>query len=306
MRLLPGILLLLVATFASAEVTVRDDYGNLVRLSRPATRVVSLSPHLTELLYAAGAGSHLVGALEHSDYPEAARALPRVGSEAGIDLEAIIALRPDLVVAWPQSGSRGALERLATLGLPLYRSEPRALEDIASTLERLGTLTGTHATAARAAREFRNRVEALRRRYAGRPVVRVFYQVWDRPLMTVTGAHVISRALELCGGENVFSALPGIAPEIDREAVLAANPELIVASGIDARRPAWLDDWRAFPSMTAVKRGNLQALPPALIQRHTPRLLEGTERLCGLVEGARARRPQNGSSRAQERSTISR
>ncbi|HEY5637115.1 MAG TPA: cobalamin-binding protein [Burkholderiales bacterium] len=306
MRLLSVVLLLLFAAPTIAEVRVRDDYGHDVRLARPAVRVVSLSPHLTELLFAIGAGAQLVGALEHSDYPAAARALPRVGSEAGIDLEAVIALRPDLIVAWPQSGSRGALERLATLGVPMYRSEPRELEDIARTLERLGVLTGQGAGARTAATAFRARTLALRKRFADRPAVRVFYQIWDRPLMTVTGAHVISKVLALCGGENVFAALPGIAPEIDREAVLAANPEVIVASGIDAVRPAWLDDWRAFASMTAVARENLQFLPAALIQRHTPRLLEGAERLCELLEGARARRPQNGSSRAPARDTSKR
>ncbi|MDA0225147.1 MAG: cobalamin-binding protein, partial [Proteobacteria bacterium] len=297
---------MLCATSAFAGVSVRDDYGHEVRLARPAARVVSLSPHLTELLFAAGAGSRTVGALEHSDYPAAARALPRVGSEAGIDLEAVIALRPDLVVAWPQSGSRGTLERLATLGLPLYRSEPRELDDIASTLERLGTLTGSEDGARRAALAFRARTAALRERYAGRAPVRVFYQVWNRPLITVTGAHVISKALALCGGENVFAALPGIAPEIDREAVLAADPEVIVASGIDAIRPAWLDDWREFASLTAVARGNLHALPAALIQRHTPRLLEGAERLCLLLETARARRVQTGVRDAEPRAMRNR
>ncbi|HJS39655.1 MAG TPA: helical backbone metal receptor, partial [Burkholderiales bacterium] len=125
---------------AHAQVRVVDDYGHEVALAAPARRVVSLAPHLTELMYAAGAGERMVGALAYSDYPPEAKALPRVGSEAGIDLEAVVALRPDLVVAWPQSGSTRAIERIAALGIPVFRSEPRELEDIARTIETLGRL----------------------------------------------------------------------------------------------------------------------------------------------------------------------
>lgn len=276
---------------AAAPVSVRDDYGNTVKLDRPALRVVSLAPHLTEALYAAGAGGRLVGALEYSDFPPEARRLPRVGSESGIDLEAVLALKPDLIVAWPNAGSVRAVDRLAGLGIPTYRSEPREFEDIARTLERLGTLTGTGRLAAEAANHFRTERAKLEARYSKRPPVRVFYEVWDRPLQTVNGAHVISKVIRLCGGENVFQQLPLIAPEIAAEAVLRANPELIVASGLDAGRPPSLERWRAFPGMTAAARGNLYAIPPDLIQRHTPRLLQGAARLCEVLEEVRRKRP---------------
>ena len=274
---------------ANAQVLVKDDYGNEVRLAAPAARIVSLAPHLTELLYAAGAGSRLVGALEYSDYPAEARTLPRVGSDAGIDLEAVIALQPDLVVAWPNAGSLRAVNRLADLRLPVFRSEPRELDDIARTLERLGALAGTQDEAQRAAAEFRARVRRLEARYSKRAPVRVFYQVWDRPLVTVNGAHVITKVMRLCGGVNVFERLPLIAPEIDREAVLRADPQVIVASGPDGERPAWLDAWKAFPGLTAAARGNLYAIAPELIQRHTPRLLDGAERLCRILDEVRTR-----------------
>lgn len=280
--------LLLSCGAAGAQVAVRDDYGNAVRLPRPAERIVSLSPHLTELLFAAGAGGRMVGALEHSDFPAAAKALPRIGSEAGIDVEALIALRPDLVVAWPNAGSARTVERIESLGIPVFRSEPRALDDIARTLERLGALAGTSAVAQREARAFRARASRIEKKYAGRPRVRVFYQVWDRPLLTVNGEHVISKAMRLCGGENVFAGLPLLAPEIDREAVLRANPDVIVASGPQDQRPAWLDDWRAFPGLAAAARGHLFAIPPDLIQRHTPRILDGAEALCALLEQVRS------------------
>ena len=284
-----ALLLLLLSFQATAEVLVKDDYGNQVRLAAPAARIVSLSPHLTELIYAAGAGGRLVGALEFSDYPAEARAVPRVGSDAGIDLEAVIALQPDLVVAWPNAGSLRAVNRLADLGLPVFRSEPRELDDIPRTLQRLGILAGTGREAGRAAAAFRARVHELERRYSKRPTVRVFYQVWDRPLLTVNGEHVISKVMRICGGENVFARLPLIAPEIDREAVLHADPQVIVASGSDGQRPAWLDAWRAFPGLTAAARGNLYAIAPELIQRHTPRLLDGAERLCSILDEVRTR-----------------
>ena len=275
---------------ARAEVVVTDDYGKRVALAAPARRVVSLAPHLTELMYAAGAGASMVGALQYSDYPPAAQRLPRVGSEAQIDLEALVALKPDLVVAWPNSGSGAAVERIAALGIPVFRSEPRELEDIARTLQTLGKLAGTDAAAATAARAFRARATRIERTYAGKPGVRVFYQVWNRPLITVNGQHVISKAMRLCGGENVMAGLPALAPEIDRELVLRADPEAILASGAGGERPAWLHDWRDFPALAAVRGDNLYAIRPELLQQHTPRLLDGAEAVCRILEEVRGKR----------------
>jgi iron complex transport system substrate-binding protein len=274
---------------ANAQIAVRDDYGNEVRLEKPAGRIVSLAPHLTELLYAAGAGSRLVGAVEFSDFPPEARALPRVGSDARIDLEAVLALRPALVVAWPNAGSLRAVERLAELGLPVFRSEPRQLDDVARTLQRLGRLAGSATQAEHAAAAFRARAAALEKRYSGQRKVRVFYQIWDRPLLTVNRDHIISKVIGLCGGENVFAGLPLLVPEVDREAVLRANPEAIVASGSNDAQPQWLGMWRQLPGLAATARDQLYAIPADLIQRQTPRILDGAERLCGMLEAARAR-----------------
>jgi iron complex transport system substrate-binding protein len=277
------------AQLAHAQVSVRDDYGNAVTLARPAARVVSLAPHLTEAAFAAGGGDRLVGAVEFSDFPPEAARLPRVGNEAGIRVEAVIALRPDLVIAWPNAGSRPQIDRIAAFGIPVYRSEPRSLEDVARTLEAIGALLGTSAAAREAARTFRRRVAELERAHAAKPPVRVFYQVWDRPLLTVSGAHLISKVMRLCGGVNVFADVPGIAPAVEREAVLAADPEAIVASGADESPPPWLDEWRRFPRLAAVARGNLFAIPPQLLQRHTPRILEGAAQLCALLDEVRRR-----------------
>lgn len=275
---------------AYAEVRVTDDLGQAIVLAQPARRIVSLAPHVTEMLFAAGAGERVVGAVQYSDYPEAAQRVPRVGGYTSLDLEAVVALRPDLIVAWKSGNPAQQLEKLRGLGFAVYITEPRHIEDVPRDIERLGQLAGTATAAHKATAAFRARHEALRRRYGGRPLVDVFYQIWDHPLMTVNGEHLISDVLRLCGGRNVFASLPVLAPKVDVEAVLAADPEAIVASGMGEARPEWLDTWRRWPQLRAVRHNDLFFIPPDLIQRHTPRILDGAERLCTALEQARARR----------------
>ncbi len=284
---------LLAALFVAptfAEVRVTDDLGQTVVLAQPARRIVSLAPHVTEMLFAAGAGAHVVGAVQYSDYPEAAQRIPRVGGYTSLDLEAIVALRPDLIVTWKSGNPAPQVEKLRDLGFAVYVTEPRRIEDVPRDVESLGQLAGTVADARKAAGTFRARHESLRRRYSGRPPVDVFYQIWDRPLMTVNDEHLISDVLRLCGGRNVFASLPVLAPKVDVEAVLAADPEAIVASGMGEARPEWLDTWRRWPQLRAVRHNDLFFIPPDLIQRHTPRILDGAERLCAALEQARTRR----------------
>jgi iron complex transport system substrate-binding protein len=281
---------LLAAAPALADIVVRDDEGRTLRLARPAQRIVSLSPDVTENLFAIGAGERVVGTVDYSNYPKAASAIARVGSYERVDLEAVAALRPDLVVAWKSGNSPTQVAKLAALGLPVYFTQPNRIEDVAANLERLGELAGTRDAAREVAARFSARVAALRARHGERPRVRVFYEVWNQPLMTVGGQQAITDALRLCGGENVFAALKPLAAAVTVEAVLSADPEAIVASGMDAARPEWLDEWRRWPSMTAVARGNLFFVPPDHLQRHTPRLAEGIEALCVHLETARARR----------------
>lgn len=282
--------LLLVSGFARASIDVTDDQGQTLHLAQPARRIVSLAPHVTELLFAAGAGDRVVGAVQYSDYPQAAGKIPRVGSYTAPDMEKVAALKPDLVVAW-KSGNRDAhLDKLKALGVPVFINEPRRIEDVARSLSQLGRLAGSEAVADAAAQAFRSRHAALAARYSGRPKLRVFYEIWNRPLMTINGEHLISDVIRLCGGDNVFARLPVLAPTIDVEAVLAAAPDVLVASGMGESRPEWLDDWRKWTKLPAVARGNLFFIPPDLIQRHTPRILDGAERLCGQLEEARAKR----------------
>ncbi|ATE62315.1 cobalamin-binding protein [Thauera sinica] len=290
LRLFSLFLATLAAALAHAAVEVTDDTGRPLRLEHPAQRIVSLAPHITELLFAAGAGGKVVGVVAHSDYPPAAATLPQVGTYPRVDLEAVAALKPDLVIAW-KSGNRDAhLERLAALGIPVYVNEPRSLEAVAQSLEQFGRLAGTGDVANAAAAAFRQRRAALAARYGTRPPVRLFYQVWNQPLTTINDEQVISDAIRLCGGVNVFGGLGPLAPRIGTEAVLAANPEAIVASGMADARPEWLDQWKRWPDLAASAAGNLYFIPPDLIQRHTPRLLDGAERLCAQLEEVRAKR----------------
>jgi len=269
-----------------AEISVMDDMGQSVTLAKPAQRIISLAPYITELLFAAGAGEALVGVTEYSDYPEAARALPRVGGGGGFDLEAIVALKPDLVVAWQSGNPRASLDRLQSLGLTVFFSEPRQLDDIPSTLQRLGRLAGTGAVAAAQADSFNARYIELRDKYASRQKVSVFYQIWDQPLMTLNGEHLFSDVLNLCGGVNIFSTLPTLAPQVDIEAVLQANPEVIVIAA-DTNDSPLLEKWQRWPELSAVKQGHVYAIQREQLVRHSPRILDGAEHLCELLEAVR-------------------
>ncbi len=281
---------LLAAAPALADVAVHDESGRTPRLTHPARRIVSLSPHITENLFAIGAGNRVVGTVEFSNYPEEAKKIRQIGSYEKIDLEAVAALRPDLVIAWESGNIASHVARLKAIGLNVVVTEARRIEDVPADLERLGALAGAGAGARAAAAKFRERLAEVRARYAGRPTVRVFYEVWHQPLMTVGGGQIISDAIRLCGGENVFAALKPMAAAVTVEAVLAADPEAIVASGMGDARPEWLDEWRRWPSLTAVARDNLFFVPPDHLQRHTPRILDGIGRLCQHLETARTRR----------------
>jgi iron complex transport system substrate-binding protein len=290
-RRLLVLLLAACALPARADIAVRDDSGAQVRLKQPARRIVSLAPHITEILFDAGAGDRVVGTVDYSDYPQAASRIARVGSYTELDLETILALKPDLVIAWQSGNPLSQLEPLKQLGIALFLSEPDRLEDVAANLEQFGELAGTSDVARPAAAAFRARLADLRQRYSGRAPVRIFYQMWSEPLLTVGGSQIIGSAIRLCGGVNIFEQLSAMAPEVSLEAVLAADPEVIVASGMDTARPEWLDNWRRWPRLTAAARDNLFFIAPDLIQRHTPRLLDGAERLCRDLQTARQRRP---------------
>lgn len=283
------VLLLAAAVWAGAvraEVVVPDDSGARVVLARPAQRIVSLAPHLTELLFAAGAGERIVGVGAYSDYPDAAKALPRVGDAVLLDLERIVALKPDLLIVWRDGNSPQQLQRLATLGIPVYASQLGTLADIAATLRRFGTLAGTERTAQARAQAFEGELAALRERYAGRRELRVFYQIWHRPLLTVNGRHLISESLRLCGARNVFAQLGAFTPTVSAEAVLAADPEVIVTGSTDPAGGDNLDQWR---QLRATRQRALLTVNPDTLHRSSDRIVDGVRELCEKLETVRVR-----------------
>lgn len=279
-----------VSTTSHAAISVTDDMGQRVTVPRPVQRVISMSPHVTELLFAAGGGERIVGAMNFSDYPEAAKKIPLIGSNAQIDIERVIALKPDLLVVWQSGNTARQLEQLARLGIPIFYSEPKKIDQVAETLVRFGQLLATEPVANAAAAEFRARIAALAARYSGRPVVRVFYQIWDKPLYTLNGNQVVSDAIRLCGGENIFAGLKVVAPSVSTEAVLQENPEAIFGGDQHDPADAGLNIWKPYKTMLAVQRGNLFTLGGELLTRAGPRMTLGVADMCEKLELARQRR----------------
>ncbi len=274
---------LLPAAAAGATVSATDDSGRVVTLAAPAARIISLAPHATELLFAAGAGARVVGVSAYSNFPAEASRLPSVGDAMRADMERIIALKPDLIVGWKSGNNPAQLERLRALGLPVFDSEPRQFDDIASSLERLGALAGTVEGRAAAAR-FRADLRALRERYSARKPVRVFYQIWPSPLMTLNDAHIVSEAIRLCGGVNLFGKLAPLVPTVSREAVLKADPEAIFVSDEDAQA---FGRWRGYGNLTAVRNDSLFRIDGGVMNRAGPRMLGATALLCEQIDAAR-------------------
>lgn len=270
-----------------------DSLGNEVRLDAPARRIVSIAPHTTELLIAAGAGQWLVGVDEFSSTLDDVHTLnvQTVGRHSNLDLERLLSLKPDLVVGW-RSGNRGPqMERLQQFGVPLYLSEIREIDDIARGIEALGVLTASD-EAPQAAAALRARAAQLAEQPHSGPRLRVFFQIWDQPLMTINGQHLISKAIDLCGGENIFASVPTIAPTVTVESVLTANPDVIVTSGDDPKEPSSGERWKQWKQLKAVRSGGLVTLTPSdILQRPAPRFLDGVEALCAAFDQVRAEQP---------------
>lgn len=285
---------LIVSCSTYAAISVLDDSGRTVSLVKPAMRVISLAPHITELVYAAGGGTKLVGAVNYSDYPSAARQIQCIGDGQALDLERIVALKPDLIIVWSHGNAPRQVDMLRALAIPLFDSEPHKLADIATNLERLGALLGTNATAHAAAAVFREKIAALRQRYAKRAPVQVFYQIWQRPLMTLNGTTIANDVIALCGGRNIFADLIPLAPTVSTEAVLVANPEVIIAPHVNPtcleKLPPSLARWRNWPNLAAVANANLFVLDSDLIDRPGPRIIAGATQLCETLEVARQKR----------------
>lgn len=280
-------LLLAAHSLTSHALSLTDARGKTLTLERPAQRVVSLAPHVTEFIFAAGAGSTLVGAVDFSNYPPKAQQVPRIGSSSQYDYEALAALKPDVIIGWLSGNPAPKIAQLEALGYKVFLTEPRHFKDIAQDLTAIGTLTGHSATAQGAADAFMQQMQQLQARYAQRPAIKVFYEIWHAPLMTLNGQHLFNQALSTCGGTNVFAALPSLAPTLSEEAVVQANPQVILASGMDESRPEWLNHWQRWPHLQAVQKQQLVFIPPDLLQRPGLRMAEGTQQLCEHLQKAR-------------------
>lgn len=275
------------APLALADIRVQDDAGRTVRLEQPAQRIVSLAPHVTELLFAAGAGNKLAAVTDYSDYPEAAKKIPSIGNIFALDLERLLAIKPDLIVIWGTGNARVLAEKLRGHHLVVYESEPRNYEMIASSIEKLGKLAGSEKEAQQFSSDFRQRLQKLRQTYQlapDTPAVGVFYQMIQRPLMTPNDQHMISAAIRLCGGKNVFGHLKDFSATISQEAVLAANPDMLLTSGENTES---LASWKQFSMLNAVRKQQMYAIKGDWLNRSGPRILDATEALCQHISTVR-------------------
>ncbi|NWN91972.1 cobalamin-binding protein [Marinobacter adhaerens] len=268
---------------------VQDDLEKEVCLTETAKRIVALSPGASELLFSAGAGDSVVAVVAHSDYPPAAKKLPSVGNHTRIDLEALLAFKPDLVITWATGNPKRQIELLQELGLPLFAIEPRTFDGVSSAIERLSILAGTETEGFAKAKHFRSGIAELSEQYLNTEPISVFYQVWEQPLMTINSEHLIGKVLQLCGGENVFGNMPRLVPRISAEAVIQADPQVIITASADGVRNDQLDHWKNYSGLSAVKKNNLFFVPASPISRPTPRLLEASVLICEQLDAARDR-----------------
>ncbi len=270
---------------ARAGVTITDGLGRAVTLAAPARRILTLAPSITEAAFAVGAGPRVVGASAYSDYPPEATRLPVVSSSAGIDLEAVARLSPDLVIAWRDSFRVESIPRLEALGARVYVDTSRTLADVPRLLRDVAALSGTDAGPA--VRAYETRLAAIRKAAPGRAPVRVFLDISFRPLMTVGGRHFMTEALSLCGAENVFADLTDVAPLVSWEELFARRPRAILAAGPPEGEAAFRQSWAGQPGLEAVRQGRLAYVPSTALGRPSPRVVEGIEALCVAIDKVR-------------------
>ena len=287
MTLRLALLFLVVIAVPAHAITVQDFSGREVTLAQPAERIVALAPHIVENLYSAGAGDKLVGIVSYSNFPDEAKNVPEVGTYNAFSLEQVLALQPDLVVMWGSGNGMQTLPQFETLGIPVYVSELRQLSDVPKSIRNLSQLAGTPTIGEAEASRIEAELSILKRRYKERRSLSVLYQIWNDPLQTVNGEHLISEIISLCGGYNVFRDARSLAPRISIESVLLRDPDAIVASGMGEARPEWLDEWRAYPSLTAVADNALFVVNPDHLQRPSARIVLGARSLCQQLDQIR-------------------
>jgi iron complex transport system substrate-binding protein len=287
--LLIGVLLMPVALLSTAsELLVVDDNGAEVRLAGPAKRIVSLAPNITEVLFHVGAGEQIVGADEYSNYPPAAKDIQRVSNYAAANYELILSLKPDLVIAWQSGNGDKIINPLRKLGIPVFVIETGEIEQVPNLFRRFGKLSGQDKIAEQRALEFTERLKKLRTANVKKSPVRTFYQIWDEPLITLNGKHMVSSVIELCGGVNIFADAIPLVPYVNIESVVAADPQVIIAGGSQDEQPHWFKSWQKWSGISAVIKSQIYLIPADLMQRHSVRILDGAEMMCGYLDSARS------------------
>lgn len=274
---------------SAGPVELMDDAGTPVKLPRPAARIISLSPHVTEMIFAAGAGDKLVGVIKFSDFPPEAKKLPVVGDNRAVDYDRMLALSPDLVVVWFHGIAMKQMDKIRSLGIPVFFSDPKSIEQVAGSVEKLGLMAGTQRTANSWAAAFRQRHRDMEKKFSSRPPLRVFYQFWNRPLSTLNRDHVVNSLITLCGGVNVFAGTPSIAPAVSTEAVIAANPQVIITGSTNNQHREWAEEWKQWDTIDAVRNGNVFSMDSNLHIRSGPRVLDGAQLICDALETARTK-----------------
>lgn len=271
--------LAMTAPACMAEITLTQANGNLLVLPAPAKSIITLAPNLAELVFAAGAGERLLAVGAYSDFPAEVKDIPQIGDAFRIDLERVLSLQPDLVIAWPSGNPQAALQKLADLGITVWQIEIQTPAEIAAVIDAIAVAAGTEAVGHAAAESLRQRLTTLVAENAHKAPLDFFYQIASEPLYTVSDGHIISRSLEVCGGRNIFANLPTLAPQIGRESVIQANPSVMIAAEVPGQAAA-LDGWLQWPSLDAVKQMAFVYLPADDISRAGPRLLDGIELAC--------------------------
>lgn len=273
-------------------IEVVDDNGDKLKLADVAQRIISLSPNTTEILFHIGAGEKIVGADEYSNYPKQANDILRVNNHAAANYELILSLKPDVVIAWQSGNGEKIISRIRELGIPVFVVETGNLQDIPYLYRRLGQLSGYEKQSNIQAEKFSSGLNQLRKTYSSREEIRLFYQIWNEPLMTLNGDHMVTDIIELCGGVNIFSDAAALVPYVNIESVLAADPQVIITGG--KSKSDLLDSgfWDKWPSLSAVKNQHLYAIPSDLLQRHSDRMLEGTGLMCEYIDLVRSTKPQ--------------
>mgnify|MGYP005844608093 CR=1 FL=1 len=250
-------------------------------------RIISLAPHITEMVFSAGAGDRLVGVVAYSDYPKAALDIAIIGGYQAVNIEKIIQLNPDLILAW-KTGNRSAdIEKLEKLGFTIGYSNPRKLTDISKEIRHYGQLFETQSQANRVASQLEQILQSLKRKQSQLKPVKAYYQIWNHPLMTINGEQFISQAINLCGAQNIFANLPMLVPEVSIESVMKADPEVILLGGLKKMQQGWLKDWQKWGMISAVKNAHIYPLQADTFQRPTARLINGIDDLCEIIDQAR-------------------